>query len=71
MKTTESREPGLPGMHDSRKTLLEWVTKPEASGNLQTLKVRICRDQHRYTESYRFTYQVPLREGTSRSTGAN
>lgn len=48
---------------DSHKTLYEWLEGLEVTGNLQTLEVPRRKGKHHYTDRYRFTNQVPLRDG--------
>ena len=48
---------------DSHKTLYEWVAGLEATGDVQTLDVERRKGKHRYTDTYRFVNQVPLRDG--------
>jgi len=48
---------------DSHKTLYEWVAGLEATGDVQTLEVKRREGKHRYTDTYRFARQVPLRDG--------
>jgi hypothetical protein len=48
---------------DSHKTLYEWVAGLEASGDVRTLEVERRRGKRRYTDTYRFVNQVPLRDG--------
>lgn len=48
---------------DSHKTLYEWVAGLAATGDVQTLEVKRCHGKHRYTDTYRFVNQVPLRDG--------
>ena len=48
---------------DSHKTLYEWVAGLAATGDVQTLEVKRREGKHRYTDTYRFVGQVPLRDG--------
>jgi hypothetical protein len=48
---------------DSHKTLYEWVAGLAATGDVQTLEVKRRQGKHRYTDTYRFVNQVPLRDG--------
>jgi hypothetical protein len=48
---------------DSHKTLYEWVAGLAATGDVQTLEVKRRKGKHRYTDTYRFAHQVPLRDG--------
>jgi len=48
---------------DSHKTLYEWVAGLAASGAVQTLELKRRQGKHRYTDTYRFANQVPLRDG--------
>jgi len=48
---------------DSHKTLYEWVAGLAATGDLQTLTIKRRQGKRRYTDSYRFVNQVPLRDG--------
>jgi hypothetical protein len=48
---------------DSHKTLYEWVAGLAATGDVQTLEVNRRAGKHRYTDTYRFVEQVPLRDG--------
>ena len=48
---------------DSHKTLYEWVAGLEASGAVQTLRIERRQGKRRYTDTYRFVSQVPLRDG--------
>ena len=48
---------------DSHKTLYEWVAGLAATGDVQTLEVNRRVGKHRYTDTYRFVEQVPLRDG--------
>ena len=48
---------------DSHQTLYEWVAGLEATGDVQTLEVKRRKGKKRYTDTYRFVNQVPLRDG--------
>jgi len=48
---------------DSHTTLYEWVAGLAATGDVQTLEVKRRQGKYRYTETYRFVNQVPLRDG--------
>ena len=48
---------------DSHKTLYEWVAGLAATGDVRTLEVNRRVGKHRYTDTYRFVEQVPLRDG--------
>ena len=48
---------------DSHKTLYEWVAGLAATGDVQTLEVNRRQGKYRYTDTYRFVNQVPVRDG--------
>jgi hypothetical protein len=48
---------------DSHKTLYEWVAGLAATGDVQTLEVKRRQGKYRYTDTYRFVNQVPVRDG--------
>jgi hypothetical protein len=48
---------------DSHKTLYEWVAELAATGDVQTREIKRRKGKHRYTDTYRFANQVPLRDG--------
>jgi hypothetical protein len=48
---------------DSHKTLYEWVAGLAATGDVQTLEINRRQGKHRYTDTYRFVNQVPVRDG--------
>jgi hypothetical protein len=48
---------------DSHKTLYEWVSTLAASGDVQILSLERRHGKRRYTDTYRFVGQVPLRDG--------
>lgn len=48
---------------DSHKTLYEWVAGLAASGEVRTHTITRRHGQHRYTDTYRFVSDVPLRDG--------
>jgi hypothetical protein len=48
---------------DSHKTLYEWVAGLAASSAVQTLRIERRQGKRRYTDTYRFVSQVPLRDG--------
>ena len=49
-----------PGSH---KTLYDWVDGLEVTGGVQTVVVKRREGKDRYTDTYRFVNQVPLRDG--------
>jgi hypothetical protein len=48
---------------DSHKTLYEWVAGLATTGGVQTREVHRRKGKRRYTDTYRFVHQVPLRDG--------
>jgi hypothetical protein len=46
---------------DPHKTLTEWVAGPAATGDVQTLEVKRRQGKYRYSDTYRFANQVPVR----------
>jgi hypothetical protein len=48
---------------DSHTTLYEWVAGLAATGDVHTLEVKRRQGKYRYTDTYRFVNQVPLRDG--------
>ena len=48
---------------DSHQTLYEWVAGLEATGDVEMLEVKRRKGKKRYTDTYRFVNQVPLRDG--------
>jgi hypothetical protein len=48
---------------DSHTTLYEWVAGLAATGDVQTLEVKRRQGKYRYTDTYRFVNQVPVRDG--------
>jgi len=48
---------------DSHKTLYEWVAGLAATGDVQTIEIKRRKGKHRYTDTYRFVDQLPLRDG--------
>jgi hypothetical protein len=48
---------------DSHTTLYEWVAGLTATGDVHTLEVKRRQGKYRYTDTYRFVNQVPLRDG--------
>jgi hypothetical protein len=48
---------------DSHKTLYEWVAGLAATGDVQTIEIKRRKGKHRYTDTYRFANQLPLRDG--------
>jgi hypothetical protein len=49
--------------HESHKTLTEWVAGPAATGDVQTLELKRRQGKYRYSDTYRFLNQVPVRDG--------
>jgi len=47
----------------SHKTLYDWVGGLDVTGGVQTVVVKRREGKHRYTDTYRFVNQVPLRDG--------
>jgi len=47
----------------SHKTLYDWIDGLEVTGGVQTVLVKRREGKHRYTDTYRFVNQVPLRDG--------
>ena len=47
----------------SHPTLYEWVDGLETTGGVQTIEVIHREGKHRYTDTYRFVNQVPVRDG--------
>ncbi len=47
----------------SHKTLYDWVDGLEVTGGVQTVVIKRREGKHRYTDTYRFVNQVPLRDG--------
>jgi len=47
----------------SHKTLYDWVGGLEVTGGVKTIEVRRLEGKIRYTDTYRFVNQVPLRDG--------
>jgi hypothetical protein len=45
------------------KTLYEWVASLAATSDVRTLEVKRRKGKHRYTDTYRFVNQLPLRDG--------
>ena len=48
---------------DSHTTLYEWVAGLATTGGVHTCEVKRRQGKHRYTDTYRFVNQVPLRDG--------
>jgi hypothetical protein len=48
---------------DPHKTLTEWVAGLAVTGDVQTLAVKRRQGKYRYTDTYRFVNQVPVRDG--------
>ena len=48
---------------DSHKTLYEWVAGLAATGDVQTIEIKRRKGKYRYTDTYRFVNQLPLRDG--------
>ena len=46
---------------DSHKTLYEWITFLEGTNGLDELNITYRKGEHSYTDKYRFTSDVPLR----------
>ena len=47
----------------SHKTLYDWVDGLVVTGGVQTVVIKRREGKHRYTDTYRFVNQVPLRDG--------
>jgi hypothetical protein len=47
---------------DSHKTLYEWITYLEKTNGLQEVETQYRKGKHSYTNKYRFTSDIPLRD---------